>query len=660
MNTGPNLPHTANHGPDTESRLVLVVSTCLILMILSVYWQVTGHEFTTYDDDVYVTKHHTIKNGLTLPAIGWAFTGTHGGNWHPLTSLSHMLDCQLYGLNPGMHHLTNVFFHMANTLLLFFVFRKMTDAIWKSAFVAALFAVHPLHVESVAWVAERKDVLSTFFWMLTMGAYAWYVKRPGIQRYLWVLICFGLGLMAKPMLVTLPFVLLLLDYWPLRRFDPEQSTLKNRTEINKQEVSDQNKGKPDNTAAVEVEVIGEKSESYRCQWLLIRPLLWEKAPLFAMTVLLSVVTYMVQKAWGAMSSIEALPVTVRVANAFVAYFAYIGKMFWPVKLAVFYPHPGLRPTWQILGAVFLLITVTSIVLWRARKSPYLALGWLWYAGTLVPVIGIVQVGAQAMADRYTYVPLIGLFIMAAWGIPELVKRLHYRKEVLLALSVFSLSGLCVVTWIQVGYWQDSITLFDHTLKVTEHNSLAYVNRGVAYRESGNHARAIEDFNRAIEINPRSPEAFYNRGVSLNSLGKFTRAIQDFNRVIKVKPKISAAFSGRGVSYDKLGHFGRAIEDFDRALEIDPGNTDVYYNRGITYVRLGNYTQAIRDFSRVVEVNPKDAQAYTIRGIVYDRLGYSSQAIRDFDKAIEVNPAYERAYHSRQRVLKRYGESGRAE
>ena len=369
--------------------------TCLfiIMVTLSVYWQVQNFDFLNFDDDMYVTDNHHVQEGLTLKSIIWAFTTIHASNWHPLTWLSHMLDCQLYGINAGWHHLTNLLFHIANTLLLFFVFQKMTGCFWQSVFVATLFALHPLHVESVAWISERKDVLSTFFWMLTMWSYTRYVERLEVNRYLLVILFFTLGLMSKPMLVTLPFVLLLLDFYPLYRFRFQKSD----TSANPKQRSN------------------------------ILLLVLEKIPLLVLTAVSSAVTLYAQKHGEAIMSLDAISLKIRISNAVVSYIKYIGKMIYPSNLAVMYPFQGILPWWKITGACLILVSMSLLAIRIIKQSSYFAVGWLWYIGTLVPVIGLVQVGNQSMADRYTYVPLIGLFIIITWGVSELMVQWRYRK-----------------------------------------------------------------------------------------------------------------------------------------------------------------------------------------------------------------------------------------
>ena len=647
--------------PDKKILLILLFLTAATLLA---FWRVNHCEFINFDDHEYVTENGSIQNGITIEGIRWAFTTYHASNWHPLTWISHMLDVQLFGLNPRWHHLTNLLFHIANTLLLFFVFHRMTKAPWQSACVAALFALHPLHVESVAWVAERKDVLSTFFWMLTLGAYLYYVERPGLWRYVVVIVFFALGLMAKPMLVTLPFVLLLLDLWPLMRFERKRITPKIRVETGKPASAEKRIRKPgrkqvqkDAVSTGNNAVKAEQPAAGKVPWAWIRLLLWEKIPLFALTALSCIVTYLAQE--KAVIAIEALPLSDRISNAFLSYILYIVKMIWPSDLAILYPHPGSWPPWQVLGAVILLVALTFMALLKARRVPYLAVGWLWYVGTLVPVIGLVQVGGHAMADRYTYIPLIGLFILIAWGIPELLKEWRWRKEALVVASAVILLGLFAATWTQVGYWQNSMTLFDHALGVTQRNSVIHNNRGQAYASLGNYTRAIEDFNQAIEIDPKYPMAYYNRGTMYISLGNHTQAIMDFDRAIMMNPTYAEAYCNRGKAYNSLGNPTRAIQDYDQAIKINPKYAEAYYNRGTLYSILGNYTRAIQDYDRAIEIMPKYAEAYNNRGNVYDILRDYTRAIQDYDRAIEINPRYAGAYSNRGITYSKLGDYTRA-
>ncbi len=487
---------------------------CLFLVIvtLAVYWQVGNHSFVNYDDNLYVYENPYVQAGLTIENIMWAFIATYAKNWHPLTWLSHMLDCQLYGINPGWHHLTNVILHIVNTLLLFLVLRKMTGAFWQSGFVAALFALHPLHVESVAWVSERKDVLSTFFWMLTMWSYAWYVQRPGYverpgnNRYYLVLLFFFMGLMAKPMLVTLPFVLLLLDYWPLNRFQHGQS--------------------------------GGISDSEQ-RWLALR-LIWEKVPLLLLAAASSVMTFLAQQSGGALRSLNVVPLTVRVSNAIVSYVSYIGKMIWPRKLAVLYPHPGMLPGWQVAGACLLLVFISFLAVRNVRRYPYFAVGWFWYVGTLVPVIGLVQVGEQALADRYTYVPLIGLFIIIAWTVPDLLARWRYRNAGLATIAALLLLILMATTRSQVKYWANSTMLFEHALDVTADNHVAHNHLGLLLLKEGRVNEAFIRFSEAVRIKPEYAYAHNNLGLVLKEEGSLEKAICHFREALRINPNLVVA------------------------------------------------------------------------------------------------------------------------
>ena len=553
----------------------------LTVMTLLAFQQVKDCDFITqYDDDLYIVHNSHIQNGVSIEGIRWAFTTGYANFWHPLTWISHMLDVQFFGLNPRWHHLTNLFFHIANTLLLFLIFHRMTKAPWQSAFVAALFAIHPLHVESVAWVAERKDVLSTLFWMLTMGAYLLYVERPRALRYLAVVAFFALGLMAKPMLVTLPFVLLLLDFWPLERF-----VLKSAAPGSKEPAG------------------------LNYHWASIRPLLWEKTPLFCLAVISSIMAYITQQQGGAVIPGEVLPPGDRVANAFVSFIFYIDKMVWPRDLALLYPHPRVWPIWLVVGAALPIVAATFMVILRAKRFPYLALGWLWYLGTLVPVIGLVQVGSHAMADRYTYIPLIGLFIIVSWGIPDILKGWRHRKEAFAALSAMSLFCLAAVTWTQVGYWKNSLSLFDHTVNVTNQNVVMYNNRGLVYSNEGNYNRAIKDFDKAIEINPHYVKALINRGMTYSHLGSFDRAIEDFDKAVGIDPQMPLIHYSRGIAYGKLGNHVQALEDFDRAIELDSKYTVAYYDRGMAHGKLGQYDRAYEDLKTAARLGSEDAKNF---------------------------------------------------
>ena len=601
---------TSDAQVNRQKNLILAL-ICLALAILTivVFLPIRDSGFVSLDDDVYVYENTSIQSGLNWDSIKQAFSfelAKRSGHWHPVTWLSWMVDYAIFGLNPFGYHLVNLLFHVLNTILLFLILHRMTKALWPSAFVAALFAIHPLHVESVAWVTERKDVLSTFFWMLTIGAYSYYVENRELKRYVFVLIFFVLGLMSKSMLVTLPFVLLLLDYWPLRRFSEANPGPAVQTAILKPAVSGRQKKKSrkkdtEKGVAKEVPKIGKPAVSESpFKWTLIYPLLLEKVPLFILSIFSSIAAVLAAHSAGAVHT-EDIPLGDRIGNAFVSYIAYIGKMILPINLAVLYPYPKAMVLWQVLGAVLLLIVITFAVIRLFRKVPYLSTGWLWYLGTLVPVIGIVQAGSQAMADRYTYISMIGLFVIVAWGIPDLLNKWQYRKETLLALSILSVLFLATMTWRQVGYWQNSSTLFDQTLKVTENNWFIHNSRGSMYNKSGNYNQAIDDYNKAIAYKPDYTDAYNNRGNVYSKLSNYSQAIEDYNKTITFKPDYAEAYNNRGSAYHRLGKYNEAINDYCRAIQIKPDYATFYINRSIAYVELGKKNVALDDLKKAAQL-----------------------------------------------------------
>ncbi len=628
----------------TQNKNLQPVWICLALAVITVtaFWQLKDSGFINLDDDVFVYENAYVQSGLNWNSIGQAFSSelVKQSGWCPLTWLSLMLDTQIFGVNASGYHLTNLLFHVLSTILLFLILRRMTRTLWPSAFVAALFAIHPLHVESVAWIAERRDVLSTFFMMLTLGAYSYYVEQRNFKRYAFVLLFFILGLMAKPMLVTLPFVLLLLDYWPLGRLSESKPDKKVQIEVlkpvslDKPKKKSKKKGDAKEIPEVKKPLDPEIPADFIYKWSGIYPLLLEKVPLFVLSILLSALTYSAAQSVGFIHS-ELIPLDARIGNAFISYVAYIGKMIWPANIAIFYPHPEKVILWQVMGALLLLIAVTAAVFWRAKRFPYLATGWFWYAGTLVPVIGIVQLGSQSMADRYTYIPLIGLFIILAWGIPDLLSKVNYRKEFLVAASALCVLCLSVLTWIQVGYWKDSLTLFNHTLKVTDNNWFIYVNRGLAHHSMGNVQQSLEDCSRAIEIKQGFPTAYNCRGIAYKALGNYRQAIEDYNRAIEMKPGFADAYNNRGNAYNGLGDYRKAIDDYDRAIQMKPGFAQAYINRGAAYSRLGNFRQAIENFNKAIEIRPDFAAAYMNRGLIYLNQGDKISGCRDARTACEL-------------------------
>jgi tetratricopeptide (TPR) repeat protein len=601
---------------------------CLFLVIatLAVYMQVTGHEIGYYDDELYVTENRHVQGGLTIDSVVWAFTTTHASNWHPLTWLSHMLDCQVFGMNPGWHHLINVLFHLANTLLLFLVFRRMTAALWRSAVVAALFALHPLHVESVAWVAERKDVLSTFFWMLTMWSYARYVEHPGPGRYVPVLLFFGLGLMAKPMLVALPFVLLLLDYWPLARFQI---------------------GPP------------SRNDSDAPRGPSVPRVVLEKVPLFVVAMASSIVTFLAQQSGGTLGSFAVYPLDVRIANALVAYVGYLGKMIWPFQLAVLYPHPGTLPMWQVAMAASLLIAITLLAIRFLRERPYLAVGWLWYVGTLVPVSGLVQVGMQGMADRYTYVPLIGIFLMIAWGVPDVAARWRYGRIGLATISAALLAIMMATSWAQVRYWKNGTTLYEHALDVTVNNYLVYNNLGNIFLELGKSDEAIPYFRKALRIDPAFVLAHFNLGSALDAQGKFDEAVSHYVEAVRLDPEFAEARTNLAVVFIKRGKIDEAVRQLRQALRAKPELAKAHYNLGVAYRHRGDYREAQKEWERAIEIDPEDAKSLSNLGNIAAYSRSFDQAREYYSRAYEADSTYYEAAYNLAVVLERLNEDDEA-
>jgi Flp pilus assembly protein TadD len=590
-----------------QRHILFLISAALVAAIAIAYEPVRHNGFVSYDDYAYITENPNVTGGITRDSVIWAFTKTYASNWHPLTWLSHMADCEIYGLNPAGHHITNVLIHIANSLLLFWVLRKMTDATWRSAFVAAAFALHPLHVESVAWVAERKDVLSGLFWMLTMAAYVRYAERPNIQRYLLVLLAFVMGLMSKPMVVTLPFVLLLLDYWPLERL---------------------NWGRP---PAGKTVPLGR--------------LLVEKVPLLLLSAILSVITFVVQQGGGAVIALGKIPLDYRIANMFVSYIRYIGKTIWPSGLAVLYPHPHINPsgaTAVVYALLFVLITVISIDIFRRRK--YIAVGWLWYVGTLVPVAGLVQVGSQGMADRYTYIPMVGLLIVAGWGVKDLVANRPRWKVVAAALAVVVLASAVILTRMQVKHWQNSITLFEYALKVTENNAGAETSYGGALAEAGRFDEAELHLSNAVRLNPTAPKAHNHLGNVLLNEGKLNEAIEHFNEALRITPDQAAVYVNLSIAYTKLGKYEQAIQNWTRAVELEPTIADILKNPAWLLATAGNVSaqdadRAIEFARRACELGGyKEAELLDTLAAAYAAAGRFEDAVRTAQQAIDAAKA----------------------
>jgi len=544
-----------------QTRLVLFLLTVLVLVV---YWDVPHFDFVHYDDHVYVTDHVQVRQGLNTENLKWALTSTEAGFWHPLTWLSLMLDYQFFGLNPGGYHFTNLLLHLTNTLLLFLVFASMTGAVWRSAFVAALFAVHPLHVESVAWIAERKDVLCGLFWILAVGAYARYAERPSWVRYAAVFVTLLLGLASKAMAVTLPFVLLLLDIWPLGRLRLTEagrgSVRASRSILN--EVRD---------GVLDGKSTGRFSPA-PIGWLIL-----EKVPLVLLSAVVGILTWVAESKVGALKTVAEYPLTVRLGNAVVSYVRYLGKMFWPADLAVIYPHPGTWPWVSVALAAFVLVTIMFFVLRFRRRAPYLAIGWFWYLGALVPVIGLVQIGSHAMADRYTYLPLIGLFIMIAWGMTDLLAPRRFGRTLLTIGAIAVVMALIPPARAQVAYWVDAEHLFRRAVAVTERNYLAHNNLGAALASKGCVDEALRHYREALAIRPRYPEALFNAGSALAAQGHYAEAEAYYRSALEIHPGLSEAHNNLAIALTMQGKMHDAIRHFRTALHLRPGYIEAKKN-----------------------------------------------------------------------------------
>jgi tetratricopeptide (TPR) repeat protein len=567
---------------------VLWICLALATTTAVVYAPVRLHDFVDLDDGMYVSENPYVSRGLTVDGIMWALTTDHAANWHPLTWVSHMADVQLYGLSPGGHHLTNLLLHIANSLLLFGFFYRTTGATGRSAFVAAIFALHPLHVESVAWVAERKDVLSTLFWMLTLWAYTGYVRRPRANRYLLLLVCFALGLMAKPMLVTLPFVLLLLDVWPLRR-----ATMSN-------------------VAAALRLARGTETGDPGNDRVVVARLVREKVPLLVLAAAESVVTFLVQRSGTAFASLDKIPVHFRVANAAVSYVAYIGKALWPTRLAVLYPYPRSLPAWWVLGSVVMLLGLTVLVIRAGRRYAYLPVGWFWYWGTLIPVIGLVQVGSQSMADRYMYVPLVGLLIMTAWGATELAAARSWSKVLLPTVAGTVLLACAIVSREQLQHWHDTVTLWEHTLEVTTANPFAHNNLGVALENKGKFKEAAAHYDAAARITSvyyqQSEAVAINLANAFLARGELSEAINGYSKALRINQTAADAHNGLGSALGQQGKLDEAISAFMEAVRLEPDDPKFRFNLAQVLAKKGRVAEAVEHLKRAVLLDPGNVRA----------------------------------------------------
>jgi tetratricopeptide (TPR) repeat protein len=655
--------------PKQVSALLLAILLGLATIVL--YWPATQCDFISYDDPDYVTANDLIQNGISFENLRWALTSFVSANWHPITIWSHMLDCQLFGIKPWGHHLTSVVLHALNTALVFLFLRGLTGAVWRSVLVAVLFAIHPLRVESVAWVSERKDVLSTFFGLLTLICYTRYVQNVSSGKwqvasdesadaspvtrhpslfYALALVCFALGLMSKSMLVTWPFVLLLLDYWPLNRIQNSKF----------------------------------KIQSFK-------QLLLEKIPFLALAAAACVATFIAQKGAGAVST--SLSLAQRFENVPISYCRYLGKMFWPTNLAIFYPHPGNWPMAEVLLACLFLAVVSGLLLVNRRRYPFLFMGWLWFIGTLVPVIGLVQVGSQSLADRYTYVPSLGVLVLVVWGMNELVQRWRYLV-VPLSVAGAVVIVLCIeVTRHQLGYWQDSEMLFRHTLTVTQNNFLAHNILGAAlgmkgqtdeairhceeairikpdYAEAhsnlgnallikGQTGEAIDQYQQAIQIKPDFADAHYNLGNAFLNKGQVNEAIGQYKEAIRLKSYYAAAYIGLGNALDNKGQTDEAIDQFHKAIQIKPDSADAHYNLGNVILNKGKADEAAGQYQEAIRFEPEFAEAHYNLGNIFLKKGLTEEAINQYQEAIRFKPDLAEAHYNLGGVLLHQGQFNEA-
>ncbi len=599
--------------PSFNAQRWQAAGLCVVLgaITFAVFGQTLHHQFINFDDNQYVYENPVVARGLTFNGIIWAFS-FHAANWHPLTWLSHELDCQLYGLIPGGHHLTNVLLHTGTVILLFLVLRQMTGALWRSAFVAAVFAVHPLRVESVAWVAERKDVLSGLFFMLTIGAYVFYARRPWAwARYGLVMLLFALGLMCKPMLVTLPIVLLLLDYWPLQR----------------------------------LESAGR--------------LVMEKLPLLALSAAACVATLFAQH--GAVQSAGSFSLAYRWSNALAACMVYLRQMVWPQGLAAFYPYPlnGL-PAWEVALAGMLLAGFSAVAWWQRHKQPWILTGWLWYLVMLLPVLGIIQVGGQAHADRYTYLPQIGIYVAVTWMVAErMAKRqaegLHHGpfRVAIGGLMTGLLAVLMICAWRQTAYWKDSETLWNHALACTLDNDVAKNSLGRALSQKGRVDEAITCFQEALQINPGYAPAHVSLGNVLLQMGRVDEAITHYQSALQIEANDAEAQVNLGIALFQKGRVDEAITCFQQALQIKPDYA-AHNNLGIAFLKKERVDEAIAEYQAALEINSDYAEAHNNLGNALVKKGKADEAIAQFQKALQINPAFAKAHNNLGKVLLQKG------
>ncbi len=646
-------------------RILVVV--LLVLAPLAVYWQVGGHEFVNFDDDDYIFQNLTVKSGMNIQGVCWAFSFTESSYWHPLTWISHMLDCQFFGLDAGKHHLVNLLFHQVNVILLFAFLSLTTGAAGRSAFAAALFALHPINVDTVAWVSERKNLLSTTLWLVTMLSYLYYVKKPGVLRYGALLLSFVLGLLAKPMLVTLPFVLLLLDYWPLRRFS----------------LMGGDEGKKARKGSRQAWYQGEP----------LSRLISEKAPLLVLSLIMVALSSHSIKSLNAVVSFEAVPLGLRIANGIVSYAAYLLKIAYPANLTFYYPYPTIVPGWQIAGAAVLIGALTYLAFRCARTHPYGIVGWLWYMGTLVPVLGIIQGGLwPAIAERWAYVPIIGVSIVLSWAGADLVSGAKYRRFIAPAACTLILGILSCLTYIQAGYWRNDFTLCTRALEINPDNYVAHNNLGIVFKNEGNNNKAAFHYREALRISPANVTVQSNLANALMGAGLMDEAVRHYREALKLSPDEADIHFNLGAALEKMGRtedaarsyrqafalnphlelphdalgnvrlaegkFDEAIRHYLTAIKENPASAVIRYNLGNAYASKGEMEAAVRSYSDAIDLDKRYAEAYNNMGNALAMLGKNSEAISCYKKAIEIKPGFGDAVKNCRIIESREGPSAK--
>ena len=606
-------------------RTEIAIAAALAIVTFAIYAQVIGHQFITLDDPTYIQENPMVNRGVSRAGLVWAFTTFYATNWHPLTWISHMIDCQLFGMNAGRHLLANALIHATNTLLVFWFVLRTTHARWPSALVAALFALHPLHVESVAWVSERKDTLSTFFGLLSLIAYVRYAKAPSISRYAWVAIALALGLLAKPMLVTWPFVMLLLDYWPLGRLAGPM-------------VKEHRRGAPHKEAATG-----------------IASLVWEKLPLFALVAASAIITFVAQSQGGAVRTFTDAPITLRLSNALVSYVKYLLLTFWPNDLAVYYPFAWAGiPAWQIIGAALLLLGITAFCFSQRKIRPYLIVGWLWFLGTLVPVIGLVQVGGQIMADRYFYVPSIGLFIAIVFGLADIAKSWRVAPLLSGGIAVGVLLILATLTNAQAQRWRDSFTLFEHTLAVTPPNLRIENSLALAMGASGKYDEAAAHFEKTLQIDPSFYDGLVGMGVTRAFQGRMPEAIGYFQAAIRSQPDTPKAHVQLALALWKQNNDQAAFEEMRRASQLAPNDADIRADFGLALELVGQIPEAIEQLHEALRMNPNNAEAHGNLGLALLASGKARESVPEFEMALHLKPELKGAADNLRRAQSQLG------